>query len=982
MTVNPFIVFPWQRPFLPDLKDFLTEAGNGHAERCLIVTPNRRPWRYLLGLFAKDKKPGLLPRMLTISELVQAWRALLPGSPSRLANAFDQVALLYDALQGLAEDDSSVPGRLSQMKLEEFLPWGMRLASILEEFAVENVRPTDLAHFEGELSDTAASILQALGRINDAFQAGLAERGWTSVGQMHQELCAQAGSIPREFMPSPERPLVIAGFYRLSGSHEIILKSLWKAGASVCLHSDPALAEPALANGDAPHRACSLHKKWLAKWGAGAKLSGPISREELERHPETGFFSGYDLHSQLDELTRLLGEEKRQTGSTAIILGKSDTLMPTLHQLADKNLNISMGYPLERSSVANLLNLVLDIQESRSESGRYHSRDILRLLDHPALGLRGEAWKSPLAVALRKERWRVACLGKLWEKPAEAEPDQAPLAAFYELFLTDAEKVSNLEGLADLLERICAFLAGDSPEQMAEKHVLEAEAMGRLQEELFPLLRNSALARSDFSLSALHGLFTQALGQMRIPFAPDPMLGLQLIGMLESRLLHFDRVLILDATDDVLPGSQASDPLMPDFLKTLVGLPDNQAREESAAHNLYRLCAGARRVDFLWQEGTGQTDFYDSKKVRSRYVEQFLWEKEKEQPDLLDAAPGQGLVRRPPASHPKILRSRIEPIKRTEALDAAIRAWLESPVSPTPLDHYLYCPRGFVLQHIMHLRSGEAGASGLAENPYIRTGELVHAVLKDLFERVGPQIPGGKEWAETVQGLLHESCRRQEKELKLERFLPLHHLLILRRTVPERIMEYLEQLEGPFSIHGLEMALEGSLQLSGRSIRLEGKADRLDRRKDGIWIIDYKTGKEAPTNDPGLWLNNDFFRSAEMAMAGADAAALDASFTDLSERLSSIQLPAYLVMLSQEPDCADGKVRPANAAWVHLLSKGNYEIPLLAEASPEDLPGLVANCASAVGLVVEHISRAENFAGPSDESKCKRCDWKRLCARS
>lgn len=979
MAASPFVIFPWQKPFLPDLKAFLIKTGDGFAGKCLLITPNRRPWRYLLRLFASDRKTGLLPKMLTISELALAWWAHLQDAPLRIANIFDQVAVLHDVATALSRDDASIPQKLARMDMEQFLPWGMRLAAVLEEFAIENISPTDLSNFDGELSETAASILQALGRINAGFRARLAARGWTSMGLIHQELCARADKIPQAFLPAGGRPVAIAGFYRLSGSHEIMLKSLWRAGARICLHSDPALAI-----GAPPHWACGMHKKWRDKWGADACLYGQISQEEMDRRPELGFFAGYDFHSQLEELSRLLGDGKKESGATAIILGKSDTLMPTLHQLANRKLNISMGYPLGRTCITNLLELLLDLQENRIDHGKYHSRDILRLLCHPALGLldsgaTGDREKS-LCALLREERTRIAGQGKIWELPGTIPAENASsrsLAAFFKLFLTDAEEISSLAQLAEHMERVCAFFIDHGAPGMVHDYPLEAEAVSRLHEELFPLLRNSALANSVFSVNALHGLLTQIMGQIRIPFEADPMLGLQVIGMLESRLLHFDRVLILDATDDILPGSQANDPLMPDFLKSIVGLPDSRAHEESAAHNLYRLCAGARRVDFLWQEGTGHSDFYDSKKVRSRYVEQFIWEMEKENPSMLltqSAAP----VRNACAAL-KIIRGPLPPMRRSKALDGAIKAYLQRPLAVSQLDDYLYCPRGFILKNIMRLRvNGHLGA-GLAENPNALAGSLAHAVLRDLFAHIGPKIQGGKDWTRNVQTDLREAYRRQETLLGIERVLPIDKALVLRRTVPERISDYLEKLDNPVTVLGLEKNLDANLHLSGRTIRLRGRADRLDDRDGSVWIIDYKTGRHVHDSDSSLWEDEQFFKDAEISMLENPETAPDGPFSELLGRISSIQLAAYLVMMKQSPYCRDGKFRPANAAWVYLR-RDEPEIPLLARDPKENLPLILTNCAIAIGIILEHIASAREF-GVLDEGRCAGCQWKRLCSQ-
>ena len=93
MSGSPFLIFPWQRPFLTDLKAVLEDCGDGRSGSALLIVPHNRPWRYLLQLYAKDGGPRLLPKVLTLADMVKVWRAATSDIPLHTANMLDRVAL-------------------------------------------------------------------------------------------------------------------------------------------------------------------------------------------------------------------------------------------------------------------------------------------------------------------------------------------------------------------------------------------------------------------------------------------------------------------------------------------------------------------------------------------------------------------------------------------------------------------------------------------------------------------------------------------------------------------------------------------------------------------------------------------------------------------------------------------------------------------------------------------------------------------------
>ncbi|MSS27690.1 PD-(D/E)XK nuclease family protein [Desulfovibrio sp. PG-178-WT-4] len=970
MSATPFLIFPWQRAFLPDLKAMLEECSGGRPGSALLIVPHNRPWRYLLQLYAQEGGPRLLPKVLTLSEMVKIWRSGASDAPLHTANLLDRVALLHGCVQSLTGEDAALSARFARMDMALFLPWGLRLAALLEEMLGQGLEAADLAYVENEVAATAAALLGALGRIGRAYLKALDERQWTTPGLDQYMAGRHASQIPPLLVPAPDRPVLVAGFSVLTGTEDRLLRALWRAGAHICLHSDPALA------GNAPaHWACAEHAAWLRRWQARARLALEPDPQEAAHKPRLSFFAGYDCHSQLQALRGTLADKPdAATPSTAVVLTDSALLMPVLHHLPDKDVNVSMGYPLPRSPLNRLLDALLRLQAGRSEDGRYYWRDLLQCLRHPYLNMLkaddADGRSLPLCDALRRLENLVRTGSRFVDLPTLADECRAalpePLAALFSRCLSvmlDAVSAARTTAdMAECLRGICDFLL-DYGGEMWRHFPLDAEAMYRLMRHAEPILRETCLAQTPFPPTVLHGITRQVLEQERVPFEAEPLTGLQVLGMLETRLLHFERVLIVDATDDKLPGNPAQDPLLPDSLRQVLGLPDARRRERTAAHTLYRLCAGADEVHFFWQEGISRSALFDGKKSRSRFVEQLIWEEEQRRGALL--APGEAPLAAARCTV-RATQTRPKSLERRAGLDAAVQKLLREPLSATRLDVYLQCPLRFAWQYLCRLAPQREINEG--DDP-AAVGICIHNTLRALYEPyLHKEVRRGDISMETVRARFYEALEAAD----LRRLLPADSCLMLETAAPLRLERFLAQQPESTLILALEEKLTADLALNGRSYAFTGTLDRLDRRDGQLHVLDYKTGG-IKRHDGGLWTDAPFFQKVALACAPEQDASPEALFEELRERLPSLQLPCYLSMLMA------GKMgNPGDAALVELKEDG-AEIPLFGGLADEDLAEALGYCDLSLALVLRHLESAPHFAARPDRH-CAWCPYAGLCA--
>lgn len=1047
--MNPFLIFPWDKPFLQEFQHCVAERTDNNPGRAIIIVPHNRPRRYLGEFFRQDTslpRPMLLPRMLTVSEMIGLFRASTTTRPLRTAGALDRVALLYRCVQEVvaAQQDDELCCRFAGMDMARFFPWGMRLSSVLEECLTQQLEARDIPYTEGEVSPLASALLGALGRIHARYMALLEEENWTTPGLdafaaarfvLH---CRETGKDEEAIPPAlrcahgeDTRQIFIAGLAVLSDAENTLLHHLWQHGAHICLHTDPALIQGHGAS--ATHWACADHVRWMRQWRA----KGVLACEPSERSPILQFMAGYDVHSQLLGVRELLCADEtscaqkasrlhddkhddtpkapgNEAPSTAIVLAQPGLLMPMLHHLPDRDFNVSMGYPLERAPLCGLVEAVLRLQSARKASPdglddadsqsnpddspgatRYHWRALLQCLRHPYVQMLSctpqESTNSNSPSSLRSALHRMEEAlrgGTRFAAPhalaAEVEGDLTPplrqLLRRTLTVLTDNFAVARTPAqMGEAIGRLCDLLLAHG-EDMWKRYPLDAESLYRLVQHVIPGLRGSMLADTPFPFAALSSLTRQLLRAERVPFEADPIAGLQILGMLETRLLHFERLLIVDATEGNLPGFTAQDPLLPDALRALLGLPDAQRRERTSAHTLYRLMAGAREVHFFWQEGIQRSALFDGKHARSRFVDELIWQEERQRGTLLHAGtPPLRVAPCPVRAMPREAQG----LPMNDALRARMQEWLARGISPTRLDAYLTCPLRFAWESLYGFHPLEEVNEG--DDP-MAVGELIHKVLHDAFKPwEGRTLRKGDISPVQLDGLFHEALQASP----LQKQLPPDSYTMLSLAGPLRLRRFLEHQPEETELVALEKKLEATLEISRGEHRaqytLKGTLDRVDVRPDifnegatsALTVLDYKTG-QVRRPAPAIWSDTEFWEALQIAPLPSPLA--DALLQEVAAAFPSVQLPCYLYLCGRNPDLSKHGA-PGDAAWVALRESG-AEVALLGGEVDEELRDAILEIRipQLLGFLLGHMEKTEYFS-PHEGKHCQYCPYTGLCRK-
>ncbi|MBI9080189.1 MAG: PD-(D/E)XK nuclease family protein [Pseudodesulfovibrio sp.] len=962
--MKPITLIPWQNDFIPALGELLVAREDFND--ITVLFPHNRPRRYLKAFFANHQeleRPCFLPHMTSIAEFVSGLRRELSDTPAIKANQLDLVELLRSVVADLRCTGRGLLARLPELDQEAFLPWGIRLAKLMDDILRQNIEPEDLRHMDGEVSHYAAALLEQLGAIHHAYVSRLFGRGWTTSGLDWRFITGNIADVAN-FLDG--KPIVAAGFYALSGAEDLLFRRLWEDDLlHPVIHGDQALA-----NGTKPHWSAAEHMAWLKRWRTKAIIPNEVT--PLTTKPRIRFCEGYDRHSQLAALAEDL-RASDQLDETAIILPDEGALLPVMHHLPDKEPNISMGYPLERTSLARLIETLLSLQENKLENGRYYWRDVISLIRHPYLRLlgpedkplrkvfhlweslirKGERYLNPLTWDPPYDDTVLKKVDRDTTEPLRMEILKHCLTAF-ESNRTLADLADGLAGLSTILHR--------HGERLWHTYLVDAECLFRLTSSVIPQLKGAEASTTEFSRTTLHSFLRRMLSQERVSFEPEPLGGLQILGVLETRLLRFNRLFIIDAVEERLPGTNPFDPLLPDSLRRIIGLPDTRERDNVSGYNFYRLLMGANEAVIYYQSGI-QPGLLDSKSVRSRYVEQLIWEQEKHDKQLIK--PGDSIIRAvtfPASSMP----TGVKPIQMTDILhDNLLDTLKEKGLSPSRLDQYMNCPKQFFYSYLTRIRPLSQVDEDGDRSEF---GSLIHEVLREFLT---PHIGRKSDLGSLDPAPLHTLFEELFRGSDLFARLAFDTRMALTMTGRHRLEKFLAN-QGITTLIGLEKTMETSINADDLAIPFKGQLDRIEMQDQGIMILDYKTGGGVMPQK-GFWEDLEIWdRIGNYTSSTPDAMLL----TDLAKTVQSVQLPGYLHLFSQ---CE--KQKPYDAGLIKLAEDGKTQWLFGSKWTDEErIEAVDEMTPRLINTLVRHMLGTSEFTAQPG-NRCQWCDYKGLCGQ-
>ena len=1012
---NPFYIVPWDKDYLFEVQKLIENLCDKQEnaispQDIVLVFPNTRPKRYLTTRYkrlAKEQaKASILPQILTNTEFYklclnhyERGKALF-----KELNPLDRYAKLYEIVQNIFAEKQELShffATLSIMNSEtrpedtnflmaKFYPWANSLDKLFEECFQHLVLPQNIDYTEGEVAPFASHLLSELHEIYEKYLAFLEEeKGTTTAYDMfktaeyikayeaYQNYGSYESSLPyllelteqeqeeyfSSFVPYllQDKIIIFAGFVQLTGAEEYILKHFWKQGAIISLHTDSYL----VTNKEKIHYSCNDHKKWVQKWQAETFLACEPRRTK----PIIHFLSAFDVHSQLkamnnDLLPYLNQNNEERDDKLAILLPTSALLMPVLHELPKRDINISIGYPIKRTLLWQYIETIFQLQLTKKENENgvilYAWETLIALLHHPYTKMLLSddtenylAWRKclyKLDTQLKNEKAMFSLQNVLDEFIHQLDNGEFDyqvsdvledfIEKFFETLVFAFENIQTLAQASNALQNVLELLIRNG-KMVWNRFPLDKEALVRVLQNALPMLLQNSLADEEFPINNLFHILEQLVQEERVPFEADPLTGMQVLGMLESRLLRFDTLFILDMTENNIPGVHMQDPLMPDSLRNVIGLPDSHSFECIMAHTFYRVLNGANEVYCYWQQGVQTSEIQSSKSIRSRFIEELIWEKEKEQQAILavqefdilqlennkNVEPCIRMLMSKPFAPTR--RQKKGVLLTDKAMELCLKDNLPKKISATALDTYLHCPAQFYYKYLAKINVLET--VGYGDNPKI-LGDKIHKVLNKLYEK---SLNKPFEFTEENQELLEKLFAEEFNKENWEECFSPDSYFMMQKIGLMHLKEYLENAPTvtPLALEEeylIDFALEEN-SYAVNSIVLQGITDRIDKRNENeYWIVDYKTGTREICKT-AIWENKDFIKkigdiNKNKSWASKEAYSL---LEELSLYINKIQLPYYLYLFGKKLEEKEQDFN-LNASWIFLKErKEEKEVPLL-----------------------------------------------------
>ncbi|MDI6699033.1 MAG: PD-(D/E)XK nuclease family protein [Candidatus Saccharicenans sp.] len=887
---------------LPELlASRLMESGR-NLTRFQIVFPEKRPGHYLRKALARKLGKSFLPPVIrSFDELVDSLYLEICRNGDRPADPIDAVSILYE----LHRQHPQPLGGSSFLSLDEFFSLGLKLYRDLEELKAGLVSRENFMMIDSlagqKLPDKTRARLQKMSFFFENFYRRLAEEKLSTPAT---RLTRVLTNLIPEHLNRFEQT-ILAGFFLLNrGELELVKKILESDLAAIYLLEGPGLEELA--------RGLGLDLKQAERLTAGLDNGS---------EPEINFYLSPDSHGQLFMLNKLLEDRLQEPGrfneKQVIVLPALESLIPlhqqTLSAIPEEDYNISLGYPLTRTPLYNffdcLFNLIQTADEQDRVYGPYYldfvlhpytkniyfpgperSAELTRILFHTIQELFNQK-KGRLFWSLEEIASDRDLAQKLDACAETAGLPRAPeflkhLRSIHQQTIKPFFRIDSIGDFAGKLTGLLHFLAGQST---APRHLFfqpYAEAFFELLEKL----KNSLLGPHSFeNRNSYFNLFRKLISEARVSFPGTPLHGLQVLGFWEIRCLRFDEVYLLDMNEEVIPGTAKVDSLLPQLVRKALKLPTYREREQRYRYYLRLLVSGARKVHLFYVE--------NSEKEKSRFVEELLWEKQKKEKKPETS----GYIRA--ASYPVELKlPGIEPVVKT---DRMVRALGEMEISATQLDAYLKCPLQFYYAHVLKLSEREELSEAMERADL---GLLVHGILQDYFRAyhnrpLCPEPDPGR-LARITDDIFSQKFSDPGSGLfLLMKEQVKQHLQEFLKSYQKQVVETLQAAGQELVISSLEKKFRLAHPAGGKTFRLKGKIDRIERRGSRLCVLDYKIS----AGDKYLRIRFDRLNPDDRSTwAGA---------------IGSLQLPFYQLLAAPELNVAPEDIYSAFL----LLGRNNLD---------------------------------------------------------
>lgn len=942
--------------FLEKLADEIYGRYKESLQGLCFVFPSRRAGIFFQkALSGKLTKPVWAPEIFSIEDFI---RELSPYTiPDKLVLIFE----LFEVYKSYGEEES----------FDKFYPWGEMMLRDFDEIDKNHITgstifkiirelkdvetefsfsPEDLEQFSRfwrtfsneELTKLQSEFIKTweiLGKVYNDFRKRLAEKNYAYDGMAYRKLFEEikTGSIK-----IPWSKVIFGGFNLLTKSEEGIIKELlkqniaetyWDTDEYYINNTKQEAGEFLRRN----FKNLSINEpKWVENYLSTSKKSIKVIGAPLQAGQAKALGSG---------LKQALLLEKINPENTAIVLPDESMLIPVLNSLPDEitSLNVTMGFPMKDATLYNLIELLKNLQRGKKQgksSTVFYHKDVIQILLHPYIKFTNAAFVFDTVNDIRRNNIIYVSTERIL-----GEDGKHPQV--FDLLFQKADTINEiLQYLFDILNYISQRIeiSGSAYSKF------ELEFFFVLYEKLNLLKDTITLYSGEMSADTFWRLLTEMLRTIHIPLTGEPLGGLQVMGLLETRGLDFENVFILSMNEGIIPKGTVMNSFIPYNIRKSFKLPTYEDEDALPAYYFYRLLQRAENIHLFYNT--------EVNKIYGGEISRFILQTENE---LIKINPEINYSHTVVSTEiGKPFRKEITVGKTPEIIDKLKKASF----SPSDLNSYINCKLQFYLKKIARLREEEEVEEFFSPATF---GSILHNVVEIIYKQYeGKAIT--REIIENIRNnlnnnfdnILKEAFGKIDSLKDLDTELQGKNLLlknIIKKLVNKVFDSDIRNL--PFKIVSLEMKFENVLKvkLNGKEHEaiLKGRIDRIDEKDNTKIIIDYKTGQFS--KQKGFNVSEDY----------------ESIFTDPKyKEYFQAYFYAYNYLLNEKEQSVKAAIYP--------LKKINEGLVYLAE-EPLSLTNISVYEENLIKLIEEIFNSEVCFSQTDDKDRCRFCPFISICYR-
>lgn len=528
-------------------------------------------------------------------------------------------------------------------------------------------------------------------------------------------------------------------------------------------------------------------------------------------------------------------KDENKLEETAIVLADENLLVPMLNSLPKgaKRVNITMGYPFIHSSIYTLTIKLLSLYQ-RIKNGKFYYSDIIDVVSDniisKILGINDIYYKINTIFSEKK---------LIYLTPSA-------LSATFEQIDFKIDKVSFLFEDTQLLPEnfcnICRTFAGMILDtEILKEQPKELEALNGLITIVNYLEKIQQQYHYIDNWDTLQKIYTRIAQRHSISFYGEPLTGLQILGMLETRNLDFKRLIVISTNEGVLPSGRGSNTLIPLNLKNGFHIPTYNEKDAIFAYHFYRLLQRAEEVFLIYNSKADSL----GKGEPSRFIRQIESELCKQYSNI-------NLHHEVLSVSNQLTSPDSTSVIKSEQVLERLNKIAQKGFSPTALNCYRKCSLKFYYEYILSVKTPESAQEDIDQSEF---GTCVHKILQDLHTIGGSgelSINHLKKSIETIDSTIEQTFDSMYSE-GLTKEGKNHFLKqVAKKQIVNCLYKEIESLQcgEKISIKHLECDLESNLSITVgtqiQEVKISGTSDRIDLANNTLRVIDYKSGHTDP----------------------------------------------------------------------------------------------------------------------------------------